>query len=59
MFTGCGDGKVRAYSARDGVLKRVFAGHESAVNAMIIVGDKMYTGASDSTIRCWNVKELW
>jgi WD40 repeat protein len=40
VFTGCGDGVVRAYDAKSSQLRRVYTGHEGAVNCIQIVRDK-------------------
>ncbi len=53
MFTGCGDGVVRAYDAKSGSLRRTYHSHEGAVNCLIVVGKKIFTGSSDSTLRVW------
>ena len=58
VFTGCGDGIIRAYDAKSGQLKRVFQGHEGAVNTIVIVGEKVYSGASDATLRVWDAKDI-
>ncbi len=58
VFTGCGDGMMRAYNATTGELKATFEGHEGAINCMVVLKDKVYTGASDCTLRCWDIKEL-
>ena len=58
MWTACGDSIVRAFDAKSGALKRQFVGHEAAVNCMVIVGGKLYTGSSDGTLRVWDAKEI-
>ena len=44
VFTGCGDGVARAYDAKSATLKRIFQGHEGAINCLVCVDDKLYTG---------------
>jgi hypothetical protein len=44
VFTGCGDGVARAYDAKSATLKRLFQGHEGAINCLVCVDDKLYTG---------------
>ena len=51
VFTGCGDGVVRAYDAKSGTLRRHYTGHEGAVNCVVVARDKIFTGSSDSTLR--------
>ncbi len=58
VFTGCGDGTLRAYNATTGALKASFEGHEGALNCMVVLKEKIYTGASDNTLRCWDTKDL-
>lgn len=58
MFTGCGDGIARAYDAKSATLKRIFQGHEGAINCLACVDDKLYTGSSDSTMRVWDAKDI-
>ncbi len=59
VFTGSGDGCMRAYSAMSGELKVTYDGHEGAVNCMLLLDNKSYTGSSDCTLRCWDTRELW
>ena len=54
MFTGCADGIIRCYNAKSGQLLEYFEGHEQAVTAVAIVGDKVYSASSDGTLRVWN-----
>ena len=49
---------IRAYDAKSGQLKRIFTAHEGAVNTLTIVGDKLYSGASDATMRVWDCKDI-
>ena len=58
VFTGCGDGVVRAYEAKSAVLKRTYTGHEGAVNCLMIVRDKIFTGSSDCTMRVWDASDI-
>ena len=58
MFTGCGDGVLRAYDAKSGALKRVYTGHEGAINCLKVVDDKVFTGSSDSYVRVWDAKDI-
>ena len=58
MWTACGDSIVRAFDAKSGAMKRQFVGHEAAVNCMVIVAGKLYTGSSDGTLRVWDAKEI-
>jgi WD40 repeat protein len=36
VFTGSGDGTVRVYNTKSGSCKRIFKGHEHAVNALVV-----------------------
>ncbi|ELU09441.1 hypothetical protein CAPTEDRAFT_115707 [Capitella teleta] len=59
IFTGCGDAVARCYDAKSGVLKRQFHGHEVTVNTMqVIVGDRLFTGSHDSTLRMWDISGI-
>ena len=58
VFTGCGDGIARAYDAKSATLKRIFQGHEGAINCMIVVDEKLFTGSSDGTMRVWDGKDI-
>ncbi len=58
MFTGCGDGVVRAYDAKSGTMRKHYTAHEGAVNAIAVVKDKIYTASSDATLRVWDAKDL-
>ena len=58
VFTGCGDGVARAYDAKSATLKRVFHGHEGAINCLVVVDEKLYTGSSDGTMRVWDAKDI-
>ena len=58
MFTGCGDGVARAYDAKSATLKRVFQGHEGAINCLVCVDDKLFSGSSDGTMRVWDAKDI-
>ena len=58
MFTGCGDGVVRAYDAKSGALKRHYTGHEGAVNCLVVARDKIFSGSSDASLRVWDAKDL-
>ena len=58
MFTGCGDGVARAYDAKSATLKRVYEGHESAINCLTCVDEKLFTGSSDGTMRVWSTKDI-
>ncbi len=58
VFTGCGDGVVRAYDARTAQLKRTYNGHEGAVNCMMVVRDKVFTGSTDTTMRVWDASDI-
>ena len=58
VFTGCGDGIVRAYEAKSAVLKRTYTGHEGAVNCLMIVRDKIFSGSSDCTMRVWDASDI-
>lgn len=33
-------------------------GHESSVNCLAVVGDTVYSGSSDGTIRGWDAKDI-
>jgi WD40 repeat protein len=39
-------------------LKCLFQGHEGAINCMMVVDDKLYTGSSDGTLRVWDAKDI-
>ena len=58
VFTGCGDGIARAYDAKSATLRRIFQGHEGAINCMVVVEDKLFTGSSDGTMRVWDAKDI-
>ena len=58
MFTGCGDGIARAYDAKSAALKRQYVGHESAINCLACVDEKLFTGSSDGTMRIWDAKDI-
>lgn len=51
VFTGCGDGNIRSYDPRTGELMRTYRGHRGPVNCMVIIGDRMYSGSTDGTLR--------
>ena len=59
MFTGCGDGIARAYSARSSTLLKVFVGHIRAINCMVSTDRKLFTGSIDGTFRVWDAEELY
>ena len=58
MFTGCGDGIVRAYDAKSATLRKEFVGHEGSVNCLTAVDEKLFTGSSDGTMRVWSTKDI-
>lgn len=58
MFTGCGDGIMRAYDPRTGYLKKVYKGHDGPINTITIIGDRLYTGGTDGTVRRWDIKDI-
>ena len=58
VFTGCGDGIVRAYDANSAILRKEFVGHEGSVNCLTAVDEKLFTGSSDGTMRVWSTKDI-
>ena len=36
VFTASGDGTIRAYNTKSGSCKRIFKGHEHAINALVV-----------------------
>ncbi len=49
---------MRAFNATTGELKAQFVGHEGAINCIVVLKEKIYTGSSDNTLRCWDIREL-
>lgn len=39
VFTASGDGTIRAFNTKSGSCKRVYKGHEHAVNALVVSSD--------------------
>ena len=58
VFTGCGDGVVRAYDAKSATLRKEYIGHEGSVNCVVAVDEKLFTGSSDGTMRVWSTKDI-
>ncbi|CAI9531504.1 unnamed protein product [Staurois parvus] len=62
LYTCSADKKVRAYSLVTRKCKAVFGGHTSKVNCLLVTHKRggtvaLYTGSSDHTIRCFDVKK--
>ena len=58
MFTGCNDGKARAFDAKSGALKRTFPGHTAGINCIQYIEGKLFTGSSDGTLRVWDATNI-
>jgi len=58
VFTACADGKVRAYDAKSGALRKVFVGHSAAVNTIAVKGKRIFSGDSEGALIEWDAAEL-
>eukprot|EP00128_Syssomonas_multiformis_P001397 Colp12_sorted_trinity150504_noHs@16818 len=58
LYTGSGDGKLRAFDIKTGRLLRTYSGHSNYVTCVAVqrVGDEViiYTGSNDKTVKVWS-----
>ncbi|KAL0170516.1 hypothetical protein M9458_035112, partial [Cirrhinus mrigala] len=61
LYTCSGDRTIRAFNLISRKCVAVFEGHSSKVNCLLVscgggLQQRLYSGSSDQTIRCYNLK---
>src|SRR5687768_1340511 len=54
LFIGLGNSSILEWHA-PGEIKRTFTGHTKEVNGIIKIGDTLWSGSEDKSIKLWNI----
>jgi WD40 repeat protein len=53
VVSGSGDHSIRVWDAATGALDALLAGHEGAVCALLVIGDRLVSASGDGSLRVW------
>lgn len=55
MITGCGDGVVRCFEAKEGYLLRTYSGREGAILNIVTANGNIYASSTDGVINVYKI----
>jgi WD40 repeat protein len=58
VFTGSKDSTIKVWSQDRVTLKATLRGHQNTVSCLVVVGDILYSGSGDGTVKSWDINTL-